>query len=382
MKTIRILRSGLLACAIILMSDSYSQNIGQKLKKTANKTLNKATESVVSSSDNAKDQGQVTSSESINTVTGSQMINSNFIDPANIVFHDDFNTEKPGEFPSKWTQIDGTVENGRFTDDRGEEAVIQMVSTKSIIKPTFDVDNYLGDSFKVEIESYFWHRGNEAYILEFYNPSSPRPAYQLYLRGTNVAPHSGSVVYMPGKRPVGWSKAQVSFNKGNLKVIVDGIQLINNPDINHRQFDYLRLYTLSPGSNYQDGHMKARVNYITIAKEGLPLYDRIVTSGRIIVQDINFDVDKYDIKPESYPALDRILNMLQEHEELEVTIVGHTDANGTNEDNQILSEKRAEAVKNYLIDKGVKRYRLSSKGYGEEKPRSMIHGKTHGIQRI
>ena len=54
-----------------------------------------------------------------------------------------------------------------------------------------------------------------------------------------------------------------------------------------------------------------------------------------------------------------------------MTIVGHTDANGTNEDNQILSEKRAEAVKNYLMDKGVKRYRLSSKGYGEEKPIAM-----------
>lgn len=368
MNTHRLLQLGALSVAFMLCFQINAQNLGQRLKKTANKTMNKASETVA----DAIGQGDQNSEETVSGSESSGMIskkfNQNFIDRSNIVFHDDFNKEKAGEFPSKWTQISGTVENGRFNDGSADQGVLQMVSTKSVVKPTFDVDSYLGDSFKIELQSYFWHRGNEAYILEFYNASSSRPSYQLYLRGSNVAPHAGEVVYMPGKPQVGWSTAQISFNKGNLKVIVDGVQLINNPDINHREFDYLDLYTLSPGSNYEDGHMKARVNYITIAKEGLPLYDRIVSTGKIVVRDIYFDLNKYEIKPESYPALDRILKMLQEHEEMEVTIVGHTDSRGSNEDNLVLSEKRAEAVMNYYVDKGIKKYRMSYKGYGEEKP--------------
>ncbi len=368
MKTIRLLQCTVLGMALVFVSHSQAQGIGQKLKKTANKTINKATKAAVevaeqSSEDNGENSTEI--SKEIGALKGKQ---ENFIDPANIVFHDDFNNEKAGEFPSKWTHLDGTVENGRFSDARGEEAVLQMVTTKSSIKPTFDVDSYLGDSFKIEIETYFWHKGNEAYVLEFYNSSSKRPAYQLYLRGSNVAPHTDKVAYMPGKPSVGWSTAQVSFNRGNLKVIVDGVQLVNNPDIDHREFDYLDLYTLSPGSIYEDGHMKARVNYITIAKEGLPLYDRIVTRGKIVVRDIYFDLGKYEIKPESYPALDRVLKMLKDHEDMEVNIVGHTDSRGSNEDNRVLSEKRAEAVMNYYVNKGIKKYRMSSKGYGEEKP--------------
>ena len=246
--------------------------------------------------------------------------------------------------------------------------VVQMVSNRSEIKPSFDTENYLGNSFKIELEHYFWQKGNEAYIVQLFGAKSGRPAYSIYLRSTNVAPGSDNVVYMAGKQKPGWYTSQISFNRGNLKVIVNGQQLVNNPDINIREFTHLSINTLSPGSSSGDGYTKARINYFVIAKEGLPLYDRIVTNGRLIVQDIYFDVDRYELKSESYPALDKILVMLQQHEEMEVTIEGHTDANGTEDDNQLLSEKRAEAVKDYLVGKGVKRSRLSSKGYGEEKP--------------
>ena len=368
MNTYRLLQLSVLSVTFMFGFQLNAQNLGQKLKKTANKTMNKASETVADAIGQADEETIESGSDSNSPTISGKKIDQSFINRSDIVFHDDFKNEKAGEFPSKWTQISGTVENGKFDDGAGVLDVLQMVSNKSVVKPTFDVDSYLGDSFRIELQSYFWHRGNEAYILEFYNASSSRPAYQLYLRGSNVAPHAGEVVYMPGKPRVGWSTAQISFNKGNLKVIVDGVQLINNPDIEHREFDYLDLYTLSPGSSYEDGHMKARVNYITIAKEGLPLYDRIVNSGRIVVRDIYFDLNKYDIKPESYPALDRVLTMLQEHPTMEVTIVGHTDSRGSNEDNLVLSEKRAEAVMNYYVDKGVKKYRMSYKGYGEEKP--------------
>ncbi|WP_420400648.1 OmpA family protein [Flagellimonas sp.] len=305
------------------------------------------------------------------TASGKSKINPHFIDRSNLLFFDNFDNEKPGEFPSKWTQVDGTVENGHFISGNRKDGVVQMVSSRSEIKPTFDKDDYLGESFKIELEHHFWQQGNEAYVIQLFGSRSSRPAYTIYLRGTNVAPGSESLAYMAGKQSPGWFTSQISFNRGNLKVFVNGQQLVNNPDINIREFTHLSLYTLSPGSTRGDGHTKARINYFMIAKEGLPLYDRIVTNGRIVVRDIYFDVDRYDIKPESYPSLDKIVKMMKEHPNMEVTIEGHTDSNGSNESNLTLSENRAGAVKNYMVSKGIKRYRLASKGFGEEKPVSL-----------
>ena len=60
--------------------------------------------------------------------------------------------------------------------------------------------------------------------------------------------------------------------------------------------------------------------------------------------------------------------LLQKNERVVVEIAGHTDSIGSEEYNQGLSERRAESVKDYLVGKGVKAHRLSSKGYGEMRP--------------
>lgn len=351
---------------VFTITDVQAQ-IGKKLKKTLeNKAVSVVDEGL--NGEKEKEKEKVNSSEVSTSSRTARVIDKNFIDRSNLIFYDDFENEKPGEFPRKWTQVNGTLENDRFTTNKREHGVVQMVSNYTTFKPTFDKDDYLGNSFKIELQTYFWNTGNEAYVVQLHGAQSSSPAYSIFLRSTNVAPGSDAVVYKAGKQSPGWSTAQISFNRGNLKVSVDGAQLVNNPDINIRELSHISLYTLSPGSNRGDGYTKARVNYFMIAKEGLPLYDRIVTNGRIVVREIHFDVDRYEIKQNSYKALDEIVVMLKEHEDMEVTIEGHTDANGTNESNLTLSEKRAEAVKNYLADKGIKRYRLSSKGYGEEKP--------------
>ena len=340
---------------------------GQKLlKKVKNKMEDKVVEVVDEELNGENDTKR--SDEMAEAKRKGYEIDRSFISRSDVIFHDDFDNERQGEFPKNWTQISGTVENGMFEYGGRMDGVVQMVSTKSVIKPTFDTDEYLGDSFKIELQHYFWQRGNEAYIIQLHGERSSRPAYQIYLRSTNVAPGSDEVVYMAGKQNPGWYTSQISFNRGNLKVIVNGQQLVNNPDINIRELTHLSLYTLSPSSNSGDGYMKARVNYFTIAKEGLPLYDRLVTKGRIIVQDIYFDNNKYTLKPQSYPALDKILKLLKEHPDTEVTIEGHTDSNGSEESNQTLSEHRANAVKKYLVSNGIKSSRMSTVGYGEERP--------------
>lgn len=83
---------------------------------------------------------------------------------------------------------------------------------------------------------------------------------------------------------------------------------------------------------------------------------------------VSFASDKADLLPESYPALDRVLQALLVTPLAKLEIAGYTDNSGTTEVNHELSQKRADAVKAYLISKGVDPARLMAKGYGEEKP--------------
>lgn len=84
---------------------------------------------------------------------------------------------------------------------------------------------------------------------------------------------------------------------------------------------------------------------------------------------INFDVDKYNIKPQYHKELKTVGDFLKEFPKSHGEIAGHTDSTATNAYNQKLSERRANSVKEYIIKNfGIAPERISSKGYGEDRP--------------
>ena len=95
-----------------------------------------------------------------------------------------------------------------------------------------------------------------------------------------------------------------------------------------------------------------------------PIEDGISTR----LNNIFFDIDKYDIKEKSTTELNRIITFLKQNPTIGIIIEGHTDNSGESGYNLDLSEKRAKAVHGYLISKGAESERLSFKGYGQEKP--------------
>ncbi|MEN2992867.1 MAG: OmpA family protein [Bacteroidia bacterium] len=98
---------------------------------------------------------------------------------------------------------------------------------------------------------------------------------------------------------------------------------------------------------------------------GLQKYKR----GTVIVlRNIFFDFDKWTLRPESRAELERVYQLLKEQPTLKVRIAGHTDSFGSDEYNQRLSENRARAVYEYLIQRGISSERLSYIGYGESRP--------------
>jgi OOP family OmpA-OmpF porin len=94
-----------------------------------------------------------------------------------------------------------------------------------------------------------------------------------------------------------------------------------------------------------------------------------VTADRIVIHDkILFEVDKAVIRTESHGLMDEITQVMKDNPQiLKISIEGHTDGDGSAKYNQTLSDKRAAAVLQYLVDHGVTQARLTSKGFGESK---------------
>lgn len=96
---------------------------------------------------------------------------------------------------------------------------------------------------------------------------------------------------------------------------------------------------------------------------------KMIEEGQTVrLNNIFFDYDKYDLKSESFPELDRLLKFLNENQDLKVQISAHTDNQGSDTYNQKLSENRAKSVVDYLITKGIAQNRLKSVGYGKKQP--------------
>jgi peptidoglycan-associated lipoprotein len=86
------------------------------------------------------------------------------------------------------------------------------------------------------------------------------------------------------------------------------------------------------------------------------------------LKDVNFEFDKYDIRPEDAKTLDANASWLKSNAENLVLIEGHCDERGTNEYNLALGERRAKATMNYLVSQGIQANRITIISYGEERP--------------
>jgi OOP family OmpA-OmpF porin len=85
--------------------------------------------------------------------------------------------------------------------------------------------------------------------------------------------------------------------------------------------------------------------------------------------EVYFDTNSDKIKPESYPDLERVVEFMTKTVPSASGVVeGHTDSVGNDDYNLKLSQRRADAVRKYLVDKGVPAARLEAKGYGEAQP--------------
>ena len=86
------------------------------------------------------------------------------------------------------------------------------------------------------------------------------------------------------------------------------------------------------------------------------------------LDNVYFDVGKFTLRPESFAELDELVSYMKWKENEKIEIGGHTDNVGSNTDNLKLSQQRAEAIRQYLIKKGIQPSRVIAKGYGASEP--------------
>jgi len=93
--------------------------------------------------------------------------------------------------------------------------------------------------------------------------------------------------------------------------------------------------------------------------------EKIVIDKPIVLENIYYDFDKWNIRPDAAAELDKLAKLLQDNPEIDIEMGSHTDSRGSDQYNMVLSEKRANAAVKYLISKGIESKRLTYKGYGE-----------------
>ncbi len=105
------------------------------------------------------------------------------------------------------------------------------------------------------------------------------------------------------------------------------------------------------------------------SNQGCPeIAKEVIEKVSFAAKNIFFATGKYQLLPKSFKSLDGVVDLLKADESLMLDIDGHTDAVGTDESNQVLSDNRAGSVKEYFLKKGIDASRLKSTGYGETKP--------------
>lgn len=95
------------------------------------------------------------------------------------------------------------------------------------------------------------------------------------------------------------------------------------------------------------------------------LFDKNEVEKAIVLENIYYDLDKWDIRPDAAKELDKLVTLLKNNPAVEIEMGSHTDSRESHKYNQLLSERRAQAAVDYLVSKGIERNRLTAKGYGK-----------------
>ena len=284
--------------------------------------------------------------------------NYDFIRGDRILFAEDFEEDRVGNFPRRFEFVEGNMEVVEWEGRR-----LIRVTSRSLFN--IHLPEALPERFTIEFEL----NNGAAHMPQKLYTAVPPVHINEYAGNWFQFNSSPGVV---GNGPESTTQTyrvrdqlttiRIQVDGGYAKVYLDEERVANIPNAEFPRSDVIQI-ELTGNQN-----LHTYFGNIIIAAGGLELYDALVEEGRVATQGIYFDVNSAVIQPESTPTLDEIGRMLQKHD-IRIAIEGHTDSQGADEYNQELSERRAAAVVAFLVEEyDIDEERLESAGYGETKP--------------
>lgn len=193
-------------------------------------------------------------------------------------------------------------------------------------------------------------------IYEMYLPEKFKPAPVSYLRGM--------VLDAENKSPL-VARVRLVDLTTQKTIFEDSIQQFLIPIIPGKNY---ALHSSRSGYLFDSRNFQPTQTELNNPFEVTALLSPLKVDQIITLNNIFFDIDKFDLKVESEVELKTMLWLMNSNPKMKLEISGHTDNTGSEVHNKELSQNRALAVKNYLINAGIKSDRIVSKGYGSSKP--------------
>ncbi|NNK88843.1 MAG: OmpA family protein [Flavobacteriaceae bacterium] len=308
-----------------------------------------------------------------------------FVPGDKLLYFDDFSQDFIGDFPSKWN-TNGSGEVVRLNKAEGNWFTL-LSGSQIYYNPL--LDQPLPEEYTIEFDlltngfdSKTTSSSRMIIILddndEFRKGSNyaqihlPFCQYHpIGIRVTNYINRSSKInnVITADIRKEILNKPHVSIavNKRRFRLWVNQKKYVDIPQFiaPGAVLKYLKI-----GTNYvEDGKEQVFIQNLKIAEGGVDLRRKLMTEGQISTNGILFDSGSANIKPQSYGIIRQIYQVLVQEESMRLNIVGHTDADGSDEANLELSKKRAAAVKDALVTVyKINSNRLETDGKGESDP--------------
>lgn len=177
-------------------------------------------------------------------------------------------------------------------------------------------------------------------------------------------------------QPLPYARISIAEASGPVIQEIDADSL-GRFDIQLSHYPELKIHVSALG--YQDEQRQVWIGSISDTARISLAFDLIPVADdeAMVLNNIYYDFDSWDILPEATKELDKLLSFLIEHPTIHVELSSHTDARGNDRYNQILSQKRADAARQYLLKQGIEAVRIQAVGYGESR---LMNHCSNGIQ--
>lgn len=284
-----------------------------------------------------------------------------YIPGQQVLFYDDFSGDKPGSAPQVWKVSDGgkveVIKNGEiFWLHAREETTISPAQLKLVPQFTLEMDFTVSDGYSGRYRVDFIGKDKEEWASITLEP------FAIFFSMSTGLTSEKRVELKNGVHHLA-----VQTDGGGFKAYLDKWQVLNIPKTG--SFAATQIEVFMPGQGDEENDDACMITKFCVAQGPVTLQSQLSSSGKMVAYGIYFSAGKNDIRPESTPTLKQFAELLQADASLSFSIECHDNELPEQGDNVKLSQARAEAIKDWLVENyRIPSDRLAIKGWGETRP--------------